>query len=102
LGRTVGELLDSVSARELSEWQAFEAEHGPVHLRPDHSAAMVACTLANIHRDRKRHPDPFEMEEFLVGGVAEWEQTPEQMATIFEMTAAAERAREAQLGELSK
>lgn len=37
------------------------------------------------------------MEEFLIGGVPEWEQTPEQMAAIVEMTAAGERAREAQM-----
>jgi len=95
-------MLRCVSSHEISEWQAYEAENGPVYLRPDHSAALVACTLANIHRDRKRHPDPFEMEEFMVGGVPQWEQTPEQMATVFEMTAAVERAREKQLGELPK
>lgn len=75
-------------------------EHGPVWLRPDWSAALIACVLANIHRDTKHHPDPFGMEDFLIGGVQEWEQTPEQMAAIFEMTAAAERAREEQMERL--
>ena len=42
------------------------------------------------------------MEDFLIGGVQEWEQTPEQMAAIFEMTAAAERAREEQMEGLPK
>jgi len=41
------------------------------------------------------------MEEFLIGGVPDFEQTPEQMATIFEMTAAIERAREEQQARLS-
>ena len=95
-------MLRCVSSHEISEWQAYEAENGPVYLRPDHSAALVACTLANIHRDHQRHPDPFEMEEFLIGGVPEWEQTPEQMATVFEMTAAVERAREEQQAGLPK
>jgi hypothetical protein len=94
--RSVAEMLSTVSSREISEWQAYEAEHGPVWLRPDWGSALVACTLANIHRDSKRHPDPFGMEEFLIGGVPDFEQTPEQMATIFEMTAAIERAREEQ------
>jgi hypothetical protein len=70
-------------------------ENGPVWLRPDWGPALIACTLANIHRDPKSHPEPYGMDEFMVGGVPEYEQTPEQMATIFEMTAAAERAREA-------
>jgi hypothetical protein len=68
-------MLAAVSSREISEWQAFEAEHGPIWLRADWTGALVRFTLANL-----------------------WEQTPEQMATIFEMTAAAERAREAQAG----
>ena len=61
---------------------------------------MVACTLANIHRNPKSHPEPYKMEEFLIGGIPEWEQTPEQMAAIVEMTAAGERAREQQLERL--
>jgi hypothetical protein len=99
--RSVSEMLNTVSSREISEWQAFEAEHGPVWLRPDWGPALIACTLANIHRDSKRHPDPFGMEEFMVGGMPDFEQTPEQMATIFEMTAAIERAREEQQKLLS-
>jgi hypothetical protein len=91
-------MLAAVSSREISEWQAFEAEHGPIWLRADWTGALVRFTLANLYRDSKRHPEPYGFEEFLIGGVPEWEQTPEQMATIFEMTAAAERAREAQAG----
>ena len=68
-------------------------------LRPDWGSALIACTLANIYRDSKRHPNPYELTEFLIGGVPEYEQTPEQMASIFEMTAAIERAREEQQAE---
>ena len=82
-------MLATVSSREISEWQAYEAEHGPVHLRSDWSPALVASTLANIYRDAKRHPEPFDMSDFMVGGVEEFEQTPEQMALVAEMTAAA-------------
>ena len=96
-------MLRCVSSHEISEWQAYEAEHGPVYVRPDWGPALIACTIANTTpRDTRKHPDPFEMEQFLIGGVPEWEQTPEQMATIFEMTAAAERAREAQQAGLAE
>jgi len=93
-------MLAAVSSRELSEWQAYEAEHGPVHIRPDWPAALIASTLASIHRDTKSHPEPYELGDFLLGGVPDWEQTPEQMAAIVEMTAVAERRREQQLEQL--
>jgi hypothetical protein len=92
LGRTVGELLDSISSQEISEWQAFEAENGPVQMRPDWTAALITATLANIHRDRKSHPEAYEPQEFMLGGVEQVEQTVEQMAAIAEMTAAAQAA----------
>lgn len=50
--------------------------------------------LANIHRDTKRHPDPYEMTEFLLGDVETFEQTPEQMAMVAELTAIALQATE--------
>jgi hypothetical protein len=98
---SVAEMLSNVSSREISEWQAFEAENGPIWLRPDWGPALVASTVANIYRDTKRRPDPYELKEFLAGGVPDFEQTPEQMATIFEMTAAIERVREEQQKLLS-
>jgi hypothetical protein len=33
--------------------------------RADLRAAIVACMLANIHRDRDIHPEPFEVSEFM-------------------------------------
>jgi len=53
---------------------------------------LITATLANIHRDQKRHPEAYELEEFLLGGVEKVEQTIEQMAAIAEMTAAAQAA----------
>jgi len=79
-------MLAAVSSHEISEWQAFEKDHGPVWLRPDWSAALVACTLANIHRDHKRQPKPYGMDEFLIGAASSAEQTPEQMEMIFART----------------
>jgi hypothetical protein len=61
-------------------------------VRPDWTPALVVATLANIHRDRKSHPEPYEPEEFMLGGVERLEQTVEQMAAIAEMTAAAQAA----------
>lgn len=87
-------MLRHVSSREISEWQAFEEEHGPAWLRPDHGSAFIVATLANVYRDRKTHPEPYDLTEFLQGGVPDFEQTPEQMAAVAELTAAAMQAAE--------
>lgn len=93
-------MLDAVSSHELSEWQAFEIEHGPVWQRPDLTAAYIVCTLTNIYRDTKKHPEPYEVSEFLIGGSPEFEQTPEQMALVAELSAMAMSAAETRRGAL--
>lgn len=44
LGMTVGELLDRIDSRELTEWRAFELLNGPVspYDRLDRAAALIA------------------------------------------------------------
>jgi hypothetical protein len=44
---TVEELLARISSRELTEWAAFELEHGPIGLeRGDWQAAQVAQAIS--------------------------------------------------------
>ena len=51
-----------ISARELSEWAAFEKIYGPIliHERVDIAGALVAAILANINSKRK-----YEISDFL-------------------------------------
>lgn len=41
---TVGELLDKIESRELTEWQVFEQINGPIdpYERLDRAAALIA------------------------------------------------------------
>lgn len=65
LGRTVEELLETLSARELAEWADFYA------LEPWGSDArflgsgIVAATIANANRDSKRKQEPFTPMDFM-------------------------------------
>jgi hypothetical protein len=62
-------------------------------VRADWTAALIAATLANVSPgENKSHPEPYAVEEFLLGGVEQVEQTVEQMAVIAELTAAAQQA----------
>jgi hypothetical protein len=65
LGRTVEELLETLSARELGDWAAFYA------LEPWGSEAaflrtgIVTALIANTNRDSKRKPEPFVPADFM-------------------------------------
>lgn len=49
---TVGEMLARMTSRELNEWMAFyEAEPFGMK-REDDRAAIVAATVANVHRGK--------------------------------------------------
>lgn len=53
LHMTVSELLARISARELSEWIAYERIEGPLGgARGDYHAALVASTVANSNRGK--------------------------------------------------
>jgi hypothetical protein len=65
LGRTVDELLQTVSYRELLEWQEFAAIDPFDEARGDLRNAMLMSLMANMNRDRKKHPQPFSHVEFM-------------------------------------
>lgn len=50
LGRTVAELEETLSSRELSEWIAFYAMEPFGEQRADLRSAIIAATVANCHR----------------------------------------------------
>ncbi len=63
LGRTVAELEQQMSARELMEWVAFDAVEPIGEQRGDIRSAIVAATVANCHRDHRK--PPFALHEFM-------------------------------------
>lgn len=61
---TVAEMLARISSRELSEWAVYFSIEPPESTRDDIRTGVVASTLANIHRDSSRRPEPFSANDF--------------------------------------
>lgn len=61
---TVGQLLATTSAQELTDWAAYEQLTGPLDLRNrgDLQAAIIASTVANAMRSKGR---AFKPKDFL-------------------------------------
>jgi len=54
-----------MSSREFSEWMIFD-RHEPIGgRRLDWLAARIMALMANLMADRKKHPEAFEVEDFL-------------------------------------
>lgn len=87
---TVDELLARVSSRELSEWIAYSNLEPWGEKRADLRAGIVASTVANTARDRKKRGKPFSPAEFMPDFDAkEQKQTMEQQQEIARMFARA-------------
>jgi hypothetical protein len=68
----VCELLERVSSRELTEWQAYERVAGPLGpARADVQAAIVAATVANANRTKGQPATPADF-------IPTWDRKPEQ------------------------
>jgi hypothetical protein len=65
LGRTVDELLDSISYEELALWGVYYSIEPFGEWRADVRSAQLAALTANINRDRKKRPQPFEIKDFM-------------------------------------
>lgn len=66
MGRTVGELLDSISYPELLEWGEFYGVEPFGEWRADVRTAQIAQTIANVNRDPKSRPEPYQIADFLL------------------------------------
>ena len=81
---TVGELLDRISSRELSEWMAyymlepFGAERDNLH------AGLVAAMVHNVNRDPKRGK-PADPKDFMLEFGIEEEDEPQTAGDVYEM-----------------
>jgi hypothetical protein len=61
----VAEIEARFSSREIAEWMAFASLEPFGEERADLRAGIIASVLANIHRDRKRRPEPFSPTDFM-------------------------------------
>ena len=53
---TVGEMLERMSAAEMSEWQAYYTINPFGDVRDDLRAGIVASTIANANRGKGQKP----------------------------------------------
>lgn len=54
---TVRQLLASIDSRELTEWQVYERETGPLGAeRLDHLVARLAATIVRVNAGPKDQP----------------------------------------------
>jgi hypothetical protein len=53
-GVTVDELMDRLSFREFTDWQAFASSEPFLPQRVDLMGALVASTIANVNRGKGR------------------------------------------------
>lgn len=63
--RSVAEAQRHISSGEFTEWMAF---HALEPFGPDAEswrAGMIAATMANLQRDTKKRPQPFEPDDFM-------------------------------------
>lgn len=83
---TVGELLQRISADELTEWMAYERIAGPLGPdRGDYQAGVIAATIANVNR--KKNSRKYRPADFIPRWMREAAKTPEQMRTkLIELT----------------
>lgn len=65
LGRTKAELLDSISYEELLEWGEYEQREAFGERVANFRAGLLASVIANVNRDPKSRPEPYEPMEFM-------------------------------------
>lgn len=70
MGIPVGELQRRVTSREFAEYWAYDGLEPFGPKREDLRSGIVAATVANANRDRKKHPRPFEPATFMPRFVA--------------------------------
>ncbi len=58
-------MLDGMSSRQFAEWMAFAKVEPFGGWAEDRRHALTVHMQAEIHRNRDRRPQPFEVEQFL-------------------------------------
>jgi len=64
--RTVDELLDTMSYPELLRWGEYFTLFPEEGWRADARAAQICAIIANVNRDEKKKPEPYQIADFLL------------------------------------
>jgi len=88
----VDAMLASMSAAQFVEWRAYASLEPFDEERADLRAAIVAATIANVHRDPKRHPTPVGVDVFMPRFDRRPSQTWQQQKALAQMISAAYNA----------
>lgn len=77
-------MLARIPMALFHEWIEFEELEPSTHRCVDAHLALIACILANAHRDRRRQRRPFDVKRFLLSSESRQtkRQTPEQMKAV--------------------
>lgn len=62
---TVERMLAEISAKELTEWMAFDTVEPFGGLQDEYRTGMIASTVANTTRDEKKKKEPFTPQDFM-------------------------------------
>ena len=62
---TVADLSERLSEEELTYWMAYNLISPFGDFRQDVAGAQICAVLANINRDKKKRPNPYEIRDFL-------------------------------------
>lgn len=60
----------------MAEWLAYATLEPFGALQDDFRAGQVCATVANVHRDRSRNPDPFRPHDFMPALASPEEEPP--------------------------
>jgi hypothetical protein len=84
-------MLRRITAEQFWGWMNYHALEPFGEKRQDYRIASVVQALYNINRDTKKHPEPFEIEGFLVkfGELEEPSTKPFRTQTLAQQKAAA-------------
>lgn len=88
---TVHDLLSHISSQELSEWMAYYALEPWGCQIDDQRSGLVASVIANVNRDAKRRPAPYQVDDFMPkrGGEPREQKNWQQLLKTVELINAA-------------
>jgi hypothetical protein len=89
LGRTVAELLDSISSRELSEWQVYYDMQPWGDVRADHRHGILCAQLTTVGTQGRAKPRPADYIPDYLPAPRRPRRSPEELKAAFRAHAAA-------------
>jgi hypothetical protein len=63
----VDAMLRRITMQQFMEWAEYSTLEPFDEVRADYRAASIVQMIANMNRDIKKHPNPFSIEDFVLG-----------------------------------